>query len=174
MTNSNKFGERIYTEEDIVNAIRTNPSIDLSNVLGINLQKHNDSIAETYSNLNTIESISKFEHLSVDQYHEQQQKNWLMPREYKELDIAKYLLETCGNNENELQRMGEELLLFQSYGLFDLLRYLKYLVDTLSKHNVLLGVGRGSSVASYALYKLKVHRIDSLYYNLSIHEFLHE
>jgi DNA polymerase III alpha subunit len=47
-----------------------------------------------------------------------------------------------------------------------------YLVDTMSQHNVVWGVGRGSSVASYVLYKLKVHQIDSMYYNLDIEEFL--
>jgi len=49
---------------------------------------------------------------------------------------------------------------------------LKYLVDTLRKNNVIWGVGRGSSVASYVLFLLGVHKIDSLYYNLDIEEFL--
>jgi len=56
--------------------------------------------------------------------------------------------------------------------LFDLLRYLKYLADVMTEHRLIWGVGRGSSVASYVLYKLKIHRIDSLYYNLSPEEFL--
>jgi DNA polymerase III alpha subunit len=40
------------------------------------------------------------------------------------------------------------------------------------QNNVVWGVGRGSSVASYVLYLLGVHKIDSLKYNLDIHEFL--
>jgi DNA polymerase III alpha subunit len=72
----------------------------------------------------------------------------------------------------ELQRVGQELLLYQERDLFDLLRYLKYLVDTLRKNNVVWGVGRGSSVASYVLFLIGVHRIDSLYYDLNIDEFL--
>jgi DNA polymerase III alpha subunit len=52
------------------------------------------------------------------------------------------------------------------------LRYLKYLVDTLRKNNVVWGVGRGSSVASYVLFLIGVHRIDSLYYDLNVDEFL--
>ena len=50
--------------------------------------------------------------------------------------------------------------------------YLKYLVDTMTQNQVIWGVGRGSSVASYVLYKLEVHRIDSLHYNLDVTEFL--
>ena len=94
-----------------------------------------------------------------------------MPQEYKELDIAEYILGLCAN-EVELQRCGTELLLYQERNLFDLLRYLKYLVDVMIANQVIWGVGRGSSVASFILYKLGVHRIDSMYYNLDIHEFL--
>ena len=56
--------------------------------------------------------------------------------------------------------------------MFDLLRYLKFLVDTMRKHNIIWGVGRGSSVASFVLFLLGIHRINSLYYDLSIDEFL--
>jgi DNA polymerase III alpha subunit len=74
--------------------------------------------------------------------------------------------------DHELQRVVQELLLYQERDLFNLLRYLKYLVDTLRKNNVVWGVGRGSSVASYVLFLIGVHKIDSLYYNLDIEEFL--
>jgi len=56
--------------------------------------------------------------------------------------------------------------------LFDLLRYLKYLVDTMNHNQVIWGVGRGSSVSSYVLYLLGVHRINSMYYDLDVGEFL--
>jgi len=63
-------------------------------------------------------------------------------------------------------------LLFQERNLFNLLRYLKYLVDTMRSNNIIWGVGRGSSTASYILFKLGIHRIDSLFYQLDIAEFL--
>jgi DNA polymerase III alpha subunit len=63
-------------------------------------------------------------------------------------------------------------LMFQERNLFNLLKYLKYLVDTMKSNNVIWGVGRGSSVASYVLYLLGVHRIDSMYYDLDPKEFL--
>lgn len=108
---------------------------------------------------------------SVAEYHSQQQQQWHMPQEYKNLDIAELILGLC-NTEAELQRCGQELLMYQERDLFDLLRYLKYLVDVMQDNHIIWGVGRGSSVASYVLYKLGVHRIDSLYYNLDIAEFL--
>ena len=94
-----------------------------------------------------------------------------MPDEYINMDIAEYVLGLC-HSDAELQRCGEELLMFQGRDMFNLLRYLKYLVDTMTQHNLIWGVGRGSSVASYVLYKLGVHKIDSLYYELDPTEFL--
>jgi len=94
-----------------------------------------------------------------------------MPDRYKELDIAQWILDQCGGPA-ELQRAGEELILYQERNLFNLLKYLKYLVDTLRTNNVVWGVGRGSSVSSFVLYLIGVHRIDSLYYDLGIEEFL--
>ena len=94
-----------------------------------------------------------------------------MPEEYKKLDIAEHILSLCTTQE-ELQRCGHELLMFQERELFDLLRFLKYLVDTMRANNLVWGVGRGSSVASYVLYKLGVHRINSMFYDLHVEEFL--
>jgi DNA polymerase III alpha subunit len=53
-----------------------------------------------------------------------------------------------------------------------LLFYLKYLVDAMRENKIVWGVGRGSSVASYVLYLIGVHRIDSIKYDLDIKEFL--
>jgi DNA polymerase III alpha subunit len=94
-----------------------------------------------------------------------------MPDQYKNMDIAQFVLDQCAN-DNELQRAGQELLLFQERDMFDLLKYLKYLVDIMRDNNIVWGVGRGSSVSSFVLYLIGIHKINSLYYDLSIEEFL--
>jgi DNA polymerase III alpha subunit len=94
-----------------------------------------------------------------------------MPADYQQLDIAEHVVAMCDTAE-KLQRVGHELLLYQERGLFDLLRYLKYLVDVMHNNRVIWGVGRGSSVSSYVLYLLGVHRIDSMHYDLDVSEFL--
>jgi len=96
---------------------------------------------------------------------------WFMPDKYKELDIAELVISRCATPE-QLQRCGEELLLYQERGLFNLLRYLVYVVDIMQDNHVIWGVGRGSSVSSYVLYLLGVHRINSMYYDLDAGEFL--
>jgi len=109
--------------------------------------------------------------ISVPDWDSIQQRHWHMPAEYQDLDIAEHVIAMC-DTEEKLQRVGHELLLYQERGLFDLLRYLKYLVDVMRDNHVIWGVGRGSSVASYVLYLLGVHRVDSMYYDLDAQEFL--
>ena len=75
-------------------------------------------------------------------------------------------------NNTQLARVDLELDEFEQRNLSDLLRFLVYFVDTVRTNNIVYGVGRGSSIASYVLYLLKVHRIDSFKYNLDIKEFL--
>jgi DNA polymerase III alpha subunit len=47
-----------------------------------------------------------------------------------------------------------------------------YLVDFMRENKIVWGVGRGSSVASYVLYLIGVHKIDSIQYDLDWTEFL--
>ena len=125
-----------------------------------------------------LDDIPKFvqynnlvEQLSTSEFDHRNQATWFMPAQYQQLDIAEHVLSLC-SSDAELQRCGHELMLYQERGLFDLLRYLKYLVDVMTHNRLIWGVGRGSSVASYVLYKLGVHRIDSMYYDLDPNEFL--
>ena len=169
----NNFGELIFSEDDICDLlmqgrtidslkhVRVDETVDLENLI---------TLVEQPESLLTW-GFPHNSDMAVPEFHLTQQNSWHMPDDYRTLDIAEYVLGLC-KSEAELQRCGEELLLFQERNLFDLLRYLKYLVDIMTVNSVIWGVGRGSSVASYVLYRLGVHRIDSLYYNLDCREFL--
>lgn len=109
--------------------------------------------------------------LSVSEFDKRNQENWYMPDNYKEMDIAEHVLSLC-KTDAELQRCGEELILYMERNLFDLLRYMVYLVDIMELNNVIWGVGRGSSVSSYVLFLLRVHKINSMFYQLDPKEFL--
>lgn len=169
----NKFSEIVFAEDDIADLVMQGRSIDSLKHLVVDPKVN---IEELVTHIERPESLLTWsfptnQDISVAEFHLTQQMSWHMPEEYKQLDIAVYILGLC-QSEAELQRCGQELLLYQERNLFDLLRYLKYLVDVMTDNQVIWGVGRGSSVASYALYKLGVHRIDSLYYNLDPSEFL--
>ena len=165
-----QYGQTYTTSNELCDLLYKNPKLDISLFQVEDSIEYNRSVAELHAELDLLDSYHNID-MSVEEFDRVLQTNWRMPQEYKVLDIAKYLLDLC-RTDAELQRVGQELLLYQERDLFDLLRYLKYLVDTLRKNNVVWGVGRGSSVASYVLFLIGVHRIDSLYYDLNIDEFL--
>ena len=165
-----QYGQTYTTSNELCDLLYKNPKLDISLFQVEDSIEYNRSVAELHAELDLLDSYHNISQ-TVEEFDRVLQSNWCMPQEYKELDIAEYILGLC-KEEHELQRVGQELLLYQERNLFDLLRYLKYLVDTLRKNNVVWGVGRGSSVASYVLFLLGVHKIDSLYYNLDIDEFL--
>jgi DNA polymerase III alpha subunit len=169
----NQYGEPVYSESDLCDLVMSGQSINkLQNLL----VDHSVNLDQLKLLLDTVGSVNSWNYAldptsTVEQFDQQMQSTWHMPDKYYQLDIAEYVLSLCTTTE-QLQRVGEELLLYQERGLFDLLRYLKYLVDIMKQNNIIWGVGRGSSVASYVLYLLGVHRIDSMFYDLDPREFL--
>jgi hypothetical protein len=99
------------------------------------------------------------------------QSEWFMPDEYKDYPIYDYCINRCTTIEQQ-QRVMEEFAAYDKHGMLNLLKYMKYLVDFMRENHIVWGVGRGSSVASYVLYLIGVHRIDSIQYGLDWREFL--
>lgn len=164
------YGRSFADSNELCDLLYKNPELDLSLFLVENPQEFNKSRAELHADVPNLKGYVTLAD-SLEEFDLRFQRKWRMPNEYKELDIAAYILSLC-REDYELQRVAQELLLYQERDLFNLLRYLKYLVDTLRKNNLVWGVGRGSSVASYVLFLLGVHKIDSLHYQLDITEFL--
>lgn len=165
-----QYGQAHTSCNELCDLLYKNPMLDISLFQVEDSLEFNRSVAQLHAELDLLDSYHKID-MSTEEFDRVLQTNWRMPEEYKSMDIAAYVLGLC-KHDHELQRVGEELLLYQERDLFDLLRYLKYLVDVLRKNKVVWGVGRGSSVASYILFLLGVHKIDSLYYQLDIEEFL--
>jgi DNA polymerase III alpha subunit len=163
-----QYSRQILDENDLCHIFLSEPSTKLKKVL-IEKSIHLPESLELSTQLET--EIYKPLDISITEFDMVNQENWFMPKEYYEFDIAKYVLDLC-NTEEELQRVGEELLLFQERNMFNLLRYCKYLVDLMRDKNIVWGIGRGSSVASYVLFLLGIHKINSIYFDLPIDEFL--
>lgn len=162
------YGRKILSENDLCDIYLRNPDQKITNCLvDFPIEFPNDLEIENKPNLVKYKELE----YTLEEYDRIAQSNWFVPAEYESMDIAKYVLDLC-KEDYELQRVGEELLLFQNRDMFPLLRYCVYLVDTMRKHNIVWGVGRGSSVSSYVLYLIGIHRINSLHYDLDIEEFL--
>ena len=132
-----------------------------------------------------FDPLQKYIPLDVDQktFDGVCQGEWFMPEEYKRLDVDDWCMrklmkikDTVHPNDvifsEEWKRAQYELEAFDERGMYDLLRYMIYLVDFMRENDIVWGVGRGSSVASYVLYLIGVHRIDSIQYGLDWREFL--
>lgn len=170
MKQIDQYGQIHYTSDGLFQALYNNPDIHLEDVPVDDPEQFNNAVATLYSEIPALQKYQPST-ISVEEFDLKYQANWHFPDEYKQMDIAKWCLEQC-NTDVELQRVGEELLMFQDRNLLVLLRFLKYLVDTLRENNIVWGVGRGSSVASYVLFLIGIHKIDSIYFDLDVEEFL--
>ena len=168
---SDHVGRIIFDETDLVSMVMRGQALADLNGLIVQPAIDLETAALVLDDVPTFIDYDKLAQESLEEFDHRCQNNWHMPEEYKQLDIAEYVISLCDTPE-KLQRVGHELLLYQERNLFDLLRYLKYLVDIMRDNHVIWGVGRGSSVASYVLYLLGVHQIDSMYYDLDVEEFL--
>lgn len=120
------------------------------------------------------DKLIPYEPLNIDKeaFDSTLQDTWYMPDEYQQLDIEQWVRNQVLTNSIATSRVDEELDAFKERNMLNLLRWMKYFVDTCRKNNVVWGVGRGSSVASYVLYLIGVHKINSLEYDLDWREFL--
>lgn len=171
---SDKYGRVLVTDHEVFEALYAKRVKTLDGVLmdsAAAIERFNSAVKQNADAICEFQIPDNLSNVSVEQFDLDNQSNWFMPDEYKDFLLEDWLYEHCSTTEETL-RVSEELALFAKHKMTDALRYLKYLVDTMRDNNILWGVGRGSSVASYCLFLLGVHRIDSIRYGLDIHEFL--
>lgn len=96
---------------------------------------------------------------------------WNIPDDIQSLDLDTYFAEQVKTVE-EAMRVAEELALFRERKMEPMLRFMIYLVRVMKEHNIVWGVGRGSSVSSFLLYLVGVHQVNPIKYNLDIKEFI--
>jgi DNA polymerase III alpha subunit len=135
------------------------------------IEKFNAAMREQY-----LPELTKYIPLDVDQktFDGALQSEWFMPDEYKNINVYEYVLgkaETpCPQHVQD--RIWEEMEEYKQRDMHNLLRYMIYLVDFMRENDIVWGVGRGSSVASYVLYLIGVHKINSIQFDLDWREFL--
>ena len=168
MAKLNSNNEYIVTENDLVELMLqgiTPSTVTMKETATINKYNH-------FCNLFLLDSMIDVDTASdnPDKYSYKFVENWYMPDEYKNYPIYDYCIKKCDTIEQK-QRVMDEFDEYDSRGLLPLLYYMKYLVDTMRSKDIIWGVGRGSSVASYVLYLIGIHKIDSVKYNLDYKEF---
>ena len=168
---TDSLGLPIFDHQDAVDLIYQNRLAVLQD-LQFEPHKEIEIYNESVKLTGVGETLHTYQPMLVDvkEFDQLLQSEWFMPNDAKNFDIESHIINiTPAGSE---QRVREELAAFKQYGYLNLLKFLHYLVQTMRSNNILWGVGRGSSVASYVLYLLGVHRIDSIQYGLDWREFL--
>jgi DNA polymerase III alpha subunit len=164
-----KFGNPIFNSQDIFKFLYQGK---ISNLKEITVDYSEDiEQLEKTAGLSFQKFNEQLELISIEDFDSALQSDWFMPEEYKNFDIEKYCIERCTTQE-QINRVIAEMTEYKSRKLIPLLQWTKHFVDTCNQHGIVWGVGRGSSVASFVLYLIGVHQIDSVKYNLDWQEFL--
>ena len=168
-TKINDHGDVIFSEEDVIELLYTDPEFDISKLYFNDIDKYSQSLKELGIDLPVINTAP--ERPKPEIFDKENCDNWHMPDKYYEINVLQWLLEKCQNDEEKM-RVQMEYDLFEKKSFIKVLQFLIYFIDTLRANNVVWGVGRGSSVASFCLFLIGVHKINPMLYDLDIKEFL--
>jgi DNA polymerase III alpha subunit len=166
---TDKFSNPIFNKKDIFDALYAGHQIPLSDI--VTDQCYEISQLSKISEIDIHQIDESINLLSIEEYDSMNQTNWFMPEEYYDFDVEAYCISKCKSIE-EQTRVFEELEEFKNRNMIKVLQWLKFFIDTCLDNNIVWGVGRGSSVSSFILYLLGVHKIHSIKYNLDWHDFL--
>ena len=166
---TNDHGDCIFTEQDAIDIIYKDPEFDISKLFFESTTQFNSVVSDLGLDLPRLKTVP--DRVSVAQFDQDNCGNWHMPDKYYKINVLQWLLEKCQNDEEKF-RVQTEYSLFEKKKFVKVLQFLIYFVDTLRANNIVWGVGRGSSVASFCLFLIGVHKINPMLYNLDHTEFL--
>jgi DNA polymerase III alpha subunit len=167
---TNHLNQIVVNEDDIIEVLYRNATVNKLVVDQPNWIKKFNKHCDEFE-LSTMFDWQVESELDQQSFVEQNFNDWNLPEEYQNFDIEMFLFDKC-DTIAQIERVQLELNEFENRNMIIVLKWLKYFVDTLRSNNMIWGVGRGSSVSSYVLFLLELHRVDSIKYNLDIKEFL--
>ena len=170
ITNTNQYGEPIVNCNDLMELVYQGYDIDKVKVNDDRVEKYNTIIEELALDWPSLQKLTDID-ITVEDYDRALQSDWYMPDEYKQMNVEDHIRSLAKTQEEKI-RVEEELVLYKKYNVLNVLKFLVYLIETMRDNNIVWGVGRGSSVSSYVLYLLGVHKVDSIKYGLDITDFL--
>ena len=164
-----QFGNPIFNSKDIFKILYQGKVSNLKEVI-VEYDQDIEQMEKT-AGFTFQKFTDQLDSISIEDFDSALQSDWFIPPEYKEFDVEKWCLDRCTTNEQE-NRVIAEMTAYKERGMMPLLQWTKHFVDTCNANDIVWGVGRGSSVASFVLFLLGVHQIDSVKYNLDWQEFL--
>lgn len=110
---------------------------------------------------------------------------WQLPDEYLQMDLWDRIVDAYADRAADLDygaqeeeqagvRMELEYAEICKRGMVEFMKTVIYVIDTFRANNVVWGVGRGSSCASYILFLLGLHSVDCIKLQVPLEEFFHD
>jgi DNA polymerase III alpha subunit len=164
-----KFGNPIFNSSDIFRALYQGKLTSLKDITvdyTDDIEKLEETAGFTFQRFN-----EHLDQINIEDFDAALQSEWFMPDDYKDFNVEEYCISRCTTSEQKT-RVLDEIEEYKKRGMIPLLQWIKYFVDTCTNNDIIWGVGRGSSVASFVLFLLGVHQVDSVKYNLDWQEFL--
>lgn len=166
------YGQAILSSESLKDILLQGRNISHLNVIrDDDIELYEKYQHELLSDITTTFLDAPPEELDFDTFHKQRADEWIFPIEFQQIDVLTWCLDKC-KTPKEVERVKEEFVLFQDRDLIMLLRLFIFFISYMRKKEFVWGVGRGSSVSSYILYLIGVHRVDSIKYGLDIKDYL--
>lgn len=110
--------------------------------------------------------------------------SWQLPEKYQQIDLTEYMgqlfevkldgSQTADYIDTAINRIDHELREVQARGMVQFMQTVIYILDHLRENNIVWGVGRGSSCASYLLYLIGLHVVDCVAMDVAPDEFFHD
>ena len=92
----NETGDCIFTEQDAIDLLYTNPDFDISKLFFELTEQYNNSIKDTGLDLQQLQTVPK--RPTPAKVDETNIANWFMPQKYYELNVLEWLLNKCQND----------------------------------------------------------------------------
>jgi DNA polymerase III alpha subunit len=164
-----QFGNPIFNSVDIFKFLYQGKLTNLKDIIvdyNEDIEKLEQTAGFTFQRFN-----DQLDSIDIGDFDQALQTDWFMPEEYRDFNVKKFCIDRCTTLE-QIARVEAEMDAYEARGMIPLLQWTKHFVDTCNENGIVWGVGRGSSVASFVLFLLGVHQIDSVKYNLDWQEFL--
>ena len=122
-TKINDHGDVIFSEEDVIDLLYTDPDFDISKLYFNDIDTYSDSLRELGIDLPVINTAPK--RPTPAEFDKQNCDNWHMPEKYYQINVLEWLLDKCQNDEEKLQ-VQMEYDLFEKKQFVRVLQFLIY------------------------------------------------
>lgn len=165
-------GDSSFYSEILSKKILENPSLDISkNIFLLEMSKDVEKFnLRTDSNLSLKYNLKEYD------------TTWNIPEQYKSINLKPYLISKLKKEVEEnlftpdeirirIKRILDEISEIEKHNMSEMFKTAIYIIDKFNENNIVWGTGRGSACSLYTLYLIGLHDVDSVLYELDIHEF---